>query len=106
MALSQTSEDGRTYASIAGNNSVAAYLATVPVDLFSGVKSLEIRSESGPVIAVAVNKTMTALTDGKQLSPTDDTGMRSVRFEQVDLNHVNIYAADTTSVIYIEARGF
>lgn len=106
MALSQTSEDGRTYASIAGDATVAQYLATVPVALFPGVKSLEIRSEAGPVIAVSINKVMTALTDGKQLAPTDDTGERSVRYEQVDLNHVHIYAADTTSTIYIGARGF
>ncbi len=106
MALSQTSEDGRTYASIAGDNTVATYLATIPVDIFDGVKSLEIRSEAGPAIAVAVNKTMSALTDGQQLSPTDDSMRRSSRFEQVSLKKVHIYAADTASTIYIEARSF
>jgi len=106
MTLSHTDEKGRTFALADGDQTVASLLAAAGLDIFSGCKSIEIRCETNGPIAVAVNTVMTALTDGKQLAGTDDTVLRSVRYEQKDTNHVHIFAVGTADKVYIEVSSF
>lgn len=103
MALANVSHHAEVFASVAGGQTVKTYLDTV-VSLFPGLKSLEIRCESGGPIAVSVDKAMSALTDGKQLTDGDSATERSVRFEMIDAGSVHIYASDTSAKIFIDAH--
>lgn len=107
MALSQVSEFGQAFVVADGDQTLHSLLVAAGIAVYDGLKSLEIRVESGGPVAVAIRSTaMTALTDGKQLSIGDSATERSVQYEQVDANHVRIYGSGAPTSCYIGGRGF
>ena len=103
MALTHIDHHAETFTSLNGDHTVKEYLDSA-VAIFPGLKSLEVRCESTGPIAIAIGKTMTALTDGKQLTQGDSAEERSVRFEQVDAGNVHIFASGTSDKIFIDAH--